>query len=317
MTPLLRSLRAKFLVLIILSSLFLLAACGGTTPNTGPGASGNPNSQITLTVGGKLDVEAQLLTKMYTLLLRHAGFTVNEKPALGTNDVVLNAINSGAIDLYPEFTATGLARLGLQTAHDPQKDYQAVKQGYESKYKITWLDVAPLNDTYGLCAPKAAATTLGVTKLSQLTPAVASQMTIASPTDGQDPLKAMESIYGVHFKKVIVLDEALTFQTVTQAQAQLNVCYTTSALINQSNFVLLTDDKNAFPIYNPAPIVRDDTLQKAPDIAKALNPLAPKLTTDVSIQLQTQVTDAVKNGTSRSQAITKTATDWLKSQGLL
>ena len=64
-----------------------------------------------LTIGGKLDTEAQLLTEMYTQLLRHAGFDVTEKAKLGTNDIVHNAITSGQIDLYPEFTATGLARL--------------------------------------------------------------------------------------------------------------------------------------------------------------------------------------------------------------
>jgi osmoprotectant transport system substrate-binding protein len=312
MRSLLRSLRAASL-LLPLFTLLVLAACGGSSSGSGP----SPNSQITLTVGGKLDVEAQLLTKMYTLLLRHAGFKVIEKPALGTNDVVFNAITSGAIDLYPEFTATGLQRLGLQTTHDPQKDYQLVKQGFESKYKITWLDVAPLNDTYGICAPKAAATSLNVTKISQLLPPVAAQLTVATPTDGQQPLQTMESIYGIHFKKVIVLDEALTFNAVKQNQAQLNVCYTTSALIDENGFVLLQDDKNAFPIYNPAPIVRDDTLKKAPGIATALNPLAPKLTTQVSVELQRQVTQAVNSGTPRSQAITQVATNWLKSVGLL
>jgi osmoprotectant transport system substrate-binding protein len=315
MLSLLNALRVRSLFLLAVVALFLLAGCGGST--SGSGSSSSPNSQITLTVGGKLDVEAQLLTKMYTLLLRHAGFNVIEKPALGTNDVVFNAITSGAIDLYPEFTATGLQRLGLQTTHDPQKDYELVKQGYESKYKITWLDVAPLNDTYGICAPKSAASTLNVTKLSQLQPLVASQLTVATPTDGQQPLQTMESIYGVHFKKTIVLDEALTFNAVKQNQAQLNVCYTTSALIDENGFLLLQDDKNAFPIYNPAPIVRDDTLKKAPGIATALNPLAPKLTTQVSIDLQRQVTQAVNSGTPRSQAITQVATNWLKSVGLL
>jgi osmoprotectant transport system substrate-binding protein len=89
----------------------------------------------------------------------------------------------------------------------------------------------------------------------------------------------------------------------------LNICYTTSALIVKDNFVLLQDDKNAFPVYNPAPIVRDDVLQKAPGIATALNPLADKLTTQVSQQLQAKVIDG--------ESITKVATDWLKSVGLL
>ena len=73
--------------------------------------------------------------------------------------------------------------------------------------------------------------------------------------------------------------------------------------------MLLEDDKNLFPIYEPAPIVRDDTLRKAPSIASALNPLAPKLTSEVSRQLQLEV----NNGKSVTQA----ATEWLKAQGML
>src|SRR5207244_2635322 len=102
--------------------------------------------------------EAQLLTKMYTLLLRKAGFDVTERAAFGTNDEVFKGIMSGQLDLYPEFTGDGLARLGLSPSGDQQVDYQNIKAGYEEKYHITWLDVAGLlNDTYGICTLKATA----------------------------------------------------------------------------------------------------------------------------------------------------------------
>ena len=312
MASFLGSLRAKYLALVVLISLVVLAGCGGTGGGGTTSATGTPsNSSITLTVGGKLDTEAQLLTKMYVLLLRKAGFTVIERAALGTNAVVFNAITSGQIDLYPEFTATGLAKLGIQSTGDPQKDYTAVSQGYESKYQVTWLDAAPLNDTYGVCTTQAKATSLGATKVSDLA-SKASSLTIATPPDGvQYGVNVVKSVYGITFKKVTTYnEEALTFPAVTSGAQDLNICYTTAALIAKDNFVLLQDDKNAFPIYNPAPIIRDSSLAKAPDAIKgALNPLAPKLTTQVSQQLQAKVVDG--------QSVTQVATDWLKSVGLL
>lgn len=312
MASFLGSLRAKYLALVVLISLVVLAGCGGTSGGGTTSATGTPsNSSITLTVGGKLDTEAQLLTKMYVLLLRKAGFTVIERAALGTNAVVFNAITSGQIDLYPEFTATGLAKLGIQSTGDPQKDYTAVSQGYESKYQVTWLDAAPLNDTYGVCTTQAKATSLGATKVSDLA-SKASSITIATPPDGvQYGVNVVKSVYGITFKKVTTYnEEALTFPAVTSGAQDLNICYTTAALIAKDNFVLLQDDKNAFPIYNPAPIIRDSSLAKAPDAIKgALNPLAPKLTTQVSQQLQAKVVDG--------QSVTQVATDWLKSVGLL
>lgn len=136
-------------------------------------------SKGTITVGGKLDVEAQLLTEMYTQLLQNAGYKVNEKLALGNSIIVHEAIISGAIDLYPEFTATGLNTLGIKSAYDPEKDYQAVKSGFESKFGITWLDMAPLNDGYGICTSKAISQELGITSISQLAQKAA-QIVLAS-----------------------------------------------------------------------------------------------------------------------------------------
>src|SRR6266516_2486911 len=121
MIPFLRSLQGRSLVLLVLIPLLFLAGCGGTS---GGGTSGNgtpSNSSITLTVGGKLDTEAQLLTEMYSLLLKKAGFHVVEKRALGTNAVVFAAITSGQIDLYPEFTATGLTKLGKTSTNNPDQ----------------------------------------------------------------------------------------------------------------------------------------------------------------------------------------------------
>jgi osmoprotectant transport system substrate-binding protein len=296
----------KFVSLCVIGLVLVLAAVGSSS-----GASMADNSKIHLTVAGKTDTEAQLLTKIYTLLLRHAGFNVTEKAHLGTNDIVHNAITSGQVDLYPEFTATGLARLKMKTTHDAEKDYQLVKDGYEKQFHITWLDKSPLNDTYGVCTTQKKASDLQVTKISQLAPRAAT-LTVATPPDGtSDPnvLPGMKPAYGFTFGKVTVVQESLTFDAVMQGKADFNICYTTIALIAKNHFVLLEDDKALFPIYLPAPIVRDDTLAKAPDIAPTLNKVAPKLTTEISQQLQLQVV----NGKS----VTEVATTWLKNQGLL
>ncbi len=308
MTPLFRSLKIRSFALLTIVLMLALTACGNTTPGGGGGS--NANAGVTLTVGGKLDTEAQLLTKMYVLLLRHAGFTVNERAALGTNSVVFNAISSGQIDLYPEFTATGLAKLGINSTGNVQQDYQAIKQGYEQKYHITWLDTSPLNDTYGFCTTKDKASSLGLTKISDLD-SKASNLTVATPPDGvQYGVDIAKSSYNLNFKQVVTYnEEGLTFPAVVSGAQDLNVCYTTNAQIAKLNFVLLKDDKNAYPIYNPAPIVRDSVLQKSPQIKDILNKLAPFLTTQVSQQLQAQVVGG--------ESVNEVATKFLQSKGLL
>jgi osmoprotectant transport system substrate-binding protein len=307
------SLRAKSLVLFVLMLAMLLSACSPSASASGGGSKG------TIIVGGKLDVEAQLLTEMYTQLLQKAGFTVNEKLALGNSIIVLQAITSNSIDLYPEFTATGLNTLGIKTANDPQKDYDAVKKGFEDKYKITWLDMAPLNDGYAICTSKDESAKLGVTSLSQLAPKV-KDLVLASPSDGIAFVDGLKDVYGfatTDFKSVQKVDYSIGFPSVTSGSAQVNVCYTTDGTVAGKNFIFLQDDKNGFPQFHPAPIVRQEVLQKYPDIATALNPLAPKLTTDVSIQLQNQVSDLKAKGTSVADAVKQVAKQWLTSQGLL
>jgi osmoprotectant transport system substrate-binding protein len=312
MSAFLSTFKARAMGLLVLILLVVLTSCGSTSTSGGSTTSGtSSNSSVHLIVGGKLDTEAQLLTSLYAQVLEHAGFNVTEKAKLGTNDIVFNAITSGSIDLYPEFTATGLAKLGDKTTHDVNQDYQTVKTGYEQKYKITWLDLSPLNDTYGICTTKANATKYNVTKISDLA-AQASKWTIATPPDGNsDPnvLPGLKPAYGFAFGTTKVLDAAVTYQAVISGQAQFNICYTTSALITKDNFVLLQDDKNLFPIYQVAPIIRDASLSKSPNIAPTLNKLAPYLTSAVSSQLQLQVV----NGATPHDV----AEQFLKSKGLI
>ncbi len=244
----LRSLKGKPSALLIVILALLLTACAGI-PIGSSSNNSNPSSSITITVGGKADNEGRLLTKLYVLMLRHAGFNAVEHAAPGTDGVVFKAITSGQIDLYPEFTGTGLTKLGLNSTGNAQQDYLQIRQGYEAKYQITWLEPSPLNDTYGVCSTQTRASNLGATKISDLTTKT-SKLTIA------------------------------------------------------------TYDKNAFPVNNPAPVVRDSMLKKAPEIATVLNKLAPYLTTQISQQLQSEVVNDRKG-------VTEVATQFLQSKGLL
>lgn len=297
------------LLLLLLLLLPSLSACG----NSG-------NSRGALSVASKLDVESQLLTKMYILLLRKNGYSVKEKAALANSAIIFQALQNGAIDMYPEFTATGLNTLKIPSTYDPQMDYQLVKEGFNKKYQITWLAMAPLNDGYELCTSRENAQKYRIFSLSEMLPRI-SQFALTSPGDGVrfvDGLKRTYHITTKSFKSLRTLDYGLSFQAVKSNKAQITVCYGTDATVPQSGFIFLKDDKNGFPAFNPAPIVRNSVLQKYPTLPNVLNPLAPKLTTEGSIQLQTDVANRRKNeGVSTARAITLVATDFLKKQRLL
>jgi osmoprotectant transport system substrate-binding protein len=313
-----RSIGARFLLLLALIPMLILSACGGSSSSSTGGATPAP-TKVPITVGSKLDPEAQLLGEMYVLLLQKAGYSVTPKLALGMTPTVFAALKSGAIDLYPEFTATGLNLLSTKSSFNPTQDYQTVKNGFEQQYHITWLNMAPLNDGYALCTSQAASQKLSVTNLSQLAPKV-SQLTLATQSDGVtffDDLKATYGFDTSSFKAVKKVDYAIGFAAVKSGAADVTECYTTDGSVTTQNFIFITDDKHGFPEFHPAPIVRDSVLQSDPGIAAALNPLAPDLTTDVSISLQQQVATKHTSGESIGQAVKEVATAFLQSKGLL
>ena len=295
-----------FPIALLMGAVLLLSACGSTSTNAGTGAP------KTVVLGSKKDGDSVLEAQMYKALLEKAGYTVTLKDGLD-NKTASPAIFNGELDLYPEFTGTGLGNLGLASIADPQQAYSTVKAAYESQKQITWLDPAyNLNDSYGVCAPNAVAQKNNWTKISDIV-SVASTLRLATPPDAvsqPDVLPNMLKVYGITFKKTTQIDSTLAYTSVTQGQADVLICYTTDANIVTQGFTLLTDDKVAFPAYNPAPIVRDSVLAAHPDIATILNPLATKLTT-------AEITKLIK-----MYAIDKTPADvvaktWLQQQGLL
>ncbi|WIG57645.1 MAG: hypothetical protein OJF49_000390 [Ktedonobacterales bacterium] len=307
-----RSLRfphfAKLLGVVAMLAVLALAGCGGGGSGTGPG------NGMKLTIGSKNDPDGQLLAEMYSLLLTKAGYNVTTKLALGQTPVLDSAIKSGAVDIYPEFTGTGIGVYKLTSTQDPQQAYNEVKQYYEQNFKITWLNPAyDLNDSYGLCTSQSVASKYNLKTLDDLV-AVAPQLTLSGQQDFTDATQGVfppvATAYGLKFKNTVALSEQLGFAAVTSGQVDINECYTTDPAIVTNNFVLLTDTKNAFPAYNPAPIIRDSTLSKSQAIATTLNPLAAKLTTASQTALIKQVTIDKKT-------VKEVAETWLKSQGLL
>jgi len=297
----------KYLGVVLMLTVLTLAGCGG-------GGSGATTNKGNLTIASKNDPDGQLLAEMYSLLLSHAGYNVTTKLALGQTPVLDSAIKSGAIDMYPEFTGTGVGINHLTSTSDPQTAYNEVKTYYKQNYHITWLDAAfNLNDSYGLCTSQDVANKHSLKTLDDLVP-VAKDLILGGQQDFTDAktgvFPPVQAAYGLNFKKTVSISEPLGFNAVKSGQIDINECYTTDPAIITNNFVLLTDTKNAFPPYNPAPIIRDPVLQSHPDIATTLKPLASKLST-------AEITQLIKQVTVDGKKVPDVAETWLKSQGLL
>lgn len=270
----------------------------------------------TIRVGSKNFTEEFIVAEMYAQLLEANGFKVERKLNLGSEAVAQQALVDNEIDLYPEYTSTGLLTiLKQQPIKDPQQIYDAVKSGYEQQFKLTWLKPSPFNDTNALAMTKKRADELGIKTYSDLAQK-SGDLIIGGPPEffaREDGLPGLQQAYGgFKFKEEKQLDAGLRYPALEQGQIDVVRAFSTDGQLGSPDLVLLKDDKTYYPIYQVAPVVRMDVLSAHPQIADILNQLAtPKLDEKAMSQLNYMV-----DGPDKKEPA-DVAKQWLTEQGFL
>src|SRR4051794_36022168 len=161
------------LAFMMISALVVLLTSCGLSPSTGstssPGSSNSAGG--TIIVGSKSFTENILVgDMMYDLLQANLkGVTIQNKSNLGGTAVPWNALQSGQIDMYTEYTGTGLVSILKQpVVQDPNQAYQIVKTQYPQKYHIDWLQPLGFNDTYAIAIPQSLAQQYHLKRMSDL-----------------------------------------------------------------------------------------------------------------------------------------------------
>lgn len=268
------------------------AACGGKDGKeeaTGDGAS----EKAVIRVGSKDFTEGLIVSELYALALEDAGYKV-ERVFDVAGSLVHTAITSDEIDMYPEYTGTGLLSiLGMDMMTDPQEVYETVKEKYEEKFDIIWLECSAANDGNGLAIRTDVAEKYKIKTISDLQKH-ADKLRFASQgefDEREDGLPGLTKVYGeFNWKSSKVYDGGLKYEVLRNDEGDVTPGYTTdAALSDQEMFTLLEDDKQFWPPYNLAPIVRKDTLEENPDMAEVLNKVSAALTTENLTALNAKV----------------------------
>ncbi len=279
--------RIKIFAFSFLIGALLLAAC---TPTT----SEQEESLGSIAVGSKDFTEQFIVAEMYAQILENAGFTVERKLNLGGTPIAHEAILNGDIDLYPEYTSTGLLTvLKLSPIQDAQNIYNTVEENYEEQFNLTWLEPSPFNNTQALAMTKETAEVYDIQTYSDLSEK-APELILGGPAEfleREDGIKGLQQAYGgFKFKAVKQLGTgSLRYQALMDGQVDVVVAFGTDGAIKGNDLVVLIDDQVFYPIYNIAPVVRMNTLEEFPQISDLLNELAPLLTDDVMSGLNWQV----------------------------
>ena len=292
---------------VVLLLVFGLVGCS-TNGNDGDGAKDK------VVISGKNYTEQEILVYLMAGVVEaKTDLEVETKPWLGGTMVASKALDAGDIDIYAEYTGTALTvQLEQESMTDPDAAYDKVSKMYQETKDITWLKPFGFNNTYTLTMRKVDAEKLGVETFSDLVEDAPDLVMASEPEflERDDGYKGIQKLYGINFKDVKAMDAGLMYGAVKNGKADICPAYATDGRIIAFDLKVLKDDKNFFPPYYAAPIVRNDTLTKHPELEDALNSLAGKLDDTTMQKLNAQV-DLDK------KAAKDVANEWLTSEGII
>lgn len=303
----------------------LIAGCGsgGSSGSVAPGSLAQNTSLkgVDLTVGGKEFTEQLILCQMTGMALQSAGANVTEKCGISGSNSTRTALTSNNIDMYWEYTGTAWINYLKHTTPIPDatQQYQQVAAQDLSENHVKWLDPAPANNTYTIAVKTTTADQLGVhnmsdyAKLANTDPTKATTCIASEFANRSDGWPGLQKAYGFTLPAgaVATLQEGAIYNAVGNGNpCNFGEADTTDGRLEALKLTALPDDKNFFPVYNPALTLRQQVFQAHPDIAKIINPIAAKLTTETLIHLNGQVD--VQGKTPADVART-----WLQDQGFI
>ena len=278
----------RMLSLLAVSVIILALIASGCAVQTTEGEL----TKGPITVGSKIDVEGSLLSQMIILMLRDSGFEVIDKSQFGATSVVRKALETGELDMYPEYTGNGaffFDEADSDVWKDAQKGYDRVKQLDKETYDIVWLKPAPANNTWAIAIPKELSEKEGLWTLDDFAAYVnaggyvkliGSEEFVNSPA----ALPAFQEAYGFTLTKdqFITVSSGDTTQTEKAAAEGTDgvnaaMAYGTDGALDAFNLVVLEDPRGVQPVYEPAPRVRGEVMEQYPEIADILNPVFESL----------------------------------------
>jgi len=273
-----------------------------------------------LIVGSKQFTEQRILGQIVILLLEKNGFEAKDQTGLGGTAVVREALVNKQIDICVEYTGTGLITFlkYKEPITDPQKCYETVKKEDLEKNGLVWLPYMPFNNTYCLMMQKEKAGKLQIKSLSDLAKYVKDHpddvkfglnAEFYARPDGYRPLQVA---YDFKFPedKIVKMDPGLLYTALKDGQLDVAMGFATDGRIQGFDLIVLTDDKNFFPVYNASPVVRKETSEKYPELEKIFAGLTQKLDSKAMTTMNYQVDIEHKNPKEVAKA-------WLQSVGLL
>jgi len=272
-----------------------------------------------ITIGSKHFTEQRVLGEMIAQLIEHhTDLTVKRQLGLQGTMVCFEALKEGDLDMYVEYTGTGLVNIlgeGYDANLSRAEVLKYVRERFTEKYKkadLVWLDPLGFSNSYCFAMRDDHAEQLGATKISDL----AAHKDILKPGFDHEftirpEYERFPDVYGFWFSKPVqIFAPDLMYGVLKEADVDIIDAFWTDGRIKDYGFRLLADDKDLFPPYDACILVRREVLEQYPSLRKALSMLSGKITGEQMRQLNFTVTNELRPHAD-------VAREFLKSEGLI
>lgn len=274
-------------VITVILALSMITACGSSEES---GEKGE------LVIGSKTYTEGLVLGSLMTQYLESIGYSVKDETGLGETAIMRAAITSGEIDGYFEYTGTGIMNfMEEEPVFDEQEAYELIRS-WDEENGLTWLPYAPANNTYVMVATPEVAERYGLKKVSDLAKAYNEGESIVLVTASEsyerpDMMPRLMDVYGfeVPMGDRLNLELGMFYEALKNKEGDVTTGFATDGIINKEGFVALEDDKDAFAVYNIAPVFRTETLEEYPELSAEILKLTNLITDEVMMDLNAQV----------------------------
>ncbi len=278
----------------------------------------------TVVVASKIDTEGGLLGNMILQVLDHAGIPTENKVQLGPTKIVRTALTSGEVDIYPEYTGNAGFFFNVDSDpawKNPQAAYEKAKE-LDKANNIVWLQPAPANNTWAIAVRKDVAAANNLKTMEDFGKLVAGGATVklagsAEFVESPAALPSFQDAYGFKLTADQLLvfsggDTAATEKAAAEQTSGVNaaMAYGTDGQLAALGLVVMTDTKGVQAVYEPAPTVRQATLDKYPQIKDLLDPVFKSLSLETLQALNAKI--AVDGEDAK-----KVAADYLTEKGFL
>jgi osmoprotectant transport system substrate-binding protein len=259
----------KFTFVLLVSALAFVPGCRGRRAET-------------IVVGSKNFTEQIVLAELFAQQIEaHSSLRVERRVNLGGTLLCHQALISGQIDLYPEYTGTALtAVLNDAPLNDPAAVFRQVQAEYRTRFNVDVLPPLGFNNTFAMVVRGDDAKNLHLSNISdiqQLAPKWRAGFGYEF-MERPDGYKGLAAAYGLHFSgDPKILDLGLLYRALADHQVDIVAGNSTDGVIAALNMVVLHDDKHYFPPYEAVALVRRATLDQRPEVGAVLGQLAGKV----------------------------------------